>query len=297
MWTRRELKEKGKFAFKRNYWKTVLVAILFTLVAGGMGSAGGSSFGSGVSEGMSEAAEEAKSETDDVLDGVDDYYDGEDSYEDEATAEDWAQGIMNGEIEDPAKFSQTDIIAIAVAGVVMVVIGLIIVALVLVIDVFVANPLEVGIRRFFTQNLNQSASVKEITYAFDSNYKNIAKTMFYRDLYTFLWSLLFIIPGIVKAYEYRMIPYLLAENPMMSKEEAFAASKQMMDGQKWRTFVLDLSFFGWILLSGFTCGILSIFYVNPYMFSTEAALYERLRYGNAQGIGETAAQPQNTNWQ
>lgn len=295
MWTRRELKEKGKFAFKRNYWKTVLVAILFTLVAGGMGSAGGSSFGSGVSEGMSEAAEEAKSETDDVLDGVDDYYDGEDSYEDEATAEDWAQGIMNGEIEDPAKFSQTDIIAIAVAGVVMVVIGLIIVALVLVIDVFVANPLEVGIRRFFTQNLNQSASVKEITYAFDSNYKNIAKTMFYRDLYTFLWSLLFIIPGIVKAYEYRMIPYLLAENPMMSKEEAFAASKQMMDGQKWRTFVLDLSFFGWILLSGFTCGILSIFYVNPYVFSTEAALYERLRYGNVQRSDENVVETQGIN--
>ena len=296
MWTRRELKEKGKFAFKRNYWKTVLVAILFTLVAGGMGSAGGSSFGSGVSEGMSEAAEEAKSETDDVLEGVDDYYDGEDSYEDEATAEDWAQGIMNGEIEDPAKFSQTDIIAIAVAGVVMVVIGLIIVALVLVIDVFVANPLEVGIRRFFTQNLNQPAGVKEITYAFDKNYKNIAKTMFYRDLYTFLWSLLFIIPGIVKAYEYRMIPYLLAENPEMSKEEAFAISKQMMSGQKWRTFVLDLSFFGWILLSGFTCGILAIFYVNPYVFSTQSALYERLRYGNVQRSDENVVETQGINY-
>ena len=292
MWTRRELKEKGKFAFKRNYWKAVLVAILFTLVAGGMGSAGGSSFGSGVSEGMSEAAEASKMDQDDVLDGVDDYYNGGNSYDNEATPEEWMQGIVNGEIKDPAKFSQTDIIAIAVAGVVMVVIGLIVVALVLVIDVFVANPLEVGIRRFFTQNLNQAAGVKEITYAFDKNYKNIAKTMFYRDMYTFLWSLLFIIPGIVKAYEYRMIPYLLAENPEMSKEEAFATSKQMMSGQKWRTFVLDLSFFGWILLSGLTCGILAIFYVNPYIFSTEAALYEKLRYGNAQGIGETAAQPQ-----
>ena len=297
MWTRRELKEKGKFAFKRNYWKAVLVAILFTLVAGGMGSAGGSSFGSGVSDGMQSANSVYEAEGDDVLDGVDDYYEGEDLEDNEATPEDWMQGIVNGEIEDPSKFTQENIIAMAVAGVVIFVMALIFIAIVLVIDVFVANPLEVGIRRFFTQNLNQSASVKEITYAFDSNYKNIAKTMFYRDLYTFLWSLLFIIPGIVKAYEYRMIPYLLAENPEMSKEEAFATSKQMMDGQKWRTFVLDLSFFGWILLSGLTCGILSIFYVNPYMFSTEAALYERLRYGNAQGIGETAAQPQNTNWQ
>lgn len=296
MWTRRELKEKGKFAFKQNYWKAVLVAILFTLVAGGMGSAGGSSFGSGVSDGMQSANSVYEAESDDVLDGVDDYYEGEDLEDDEATPEEWMQGIVNGEIEDPAKFSQTDIIAIAVAGVVMVVIGLIIVALVLVIDVFVANPLEVGIRRFFTQNLNQPAGVKEITYAFDKNYKKIAKTMFYRDLYTFLWSLLFIIPGVVKAYEYRMIPYLLAENPEMSKEEAFAISKQMMSGQKWRTFVLDLSFFGWIILSGLTCGILSIFYVNPYMFSTQAALYEALRYGNAQGIGGIVDQPQSTNY-
>lgn len=296
MWTRRELKEKGKFAFKQNYWKAVLVAILFTLVAGGMGSAGGSSFGSGVSDGMQSANSVYEAESDDVLDGVDDYYEGEDLEDDEATPEEWMQGIVNGEIEDPAKFSQTDIIAIAVAGVVMVVIGLIIVALVLVIDVFVANPLEVGIRRFFTQNLNQPAGVKEITYAFDKNYKNIAKTMFYRDLYTFLWSLLFIIPGVVKAYEYRMIPYLLAENPEMSKEEAFAASKQMMDGQKWRTFVLDLSFFGWIILSGLTCGILSIFYVNPYVFSTEAALYERLRYGNVQRSDENVLETQGINY-
>ena len=295
MWTRRELKEKGKFAFKRNYWKTVLVAILFTLVAGSMGSTGGSSFGSGVSDGMQSANSVYEAEGDDVMDGVDDYYDGEDLEDNEATPEDWMQGIVNGEIEDPSKFTQENIIAMAVAGVVIFVMALIFIAIVLVIDVFVANPLEVGIRRFFTQNLNQSASVKEITYAFDSNYKNIAKTMFYRDLYTFLWSLLFIIPGIVKAYEYRMIPYLLAENPEMSKEEAFATSKQLMDGQKWRTFVLDLSFFGWILLSGLTCGILSIFYVNPYMFSTEAALYERLRYGNVQGSDENVVEVQGTN--
>ena len=296
MWTRRELKEKGKFAFKQNYWKAVLVAILFTLVAGGMGSAGGSSFGSGVSDGMQSANSVYEAEGDDVLDGVDDYYEGEDLEDDEATPEEWMQGIVNGEIEDPAKFDQTDIVAMAVAGVVIFVMALIFVAIVLVIDVFVANPLEVGIRRFFTQNLNQPAGVKEITYAFDKNYKNIAKTMFYRDLYTFLWSLLFIIPGVVKAYEYRMIPYLLAENPEMSKEEAFAISKQMMSGQKWRTFVLDLSFFGWIILSGLTCGILSIFYVNPYVFSTEAALYERLRYGNVQRSDENVLETQGINY-
>ena len=104
------------------------------------------------------------------------------------------------------------------------------------------------------------------------------KILFFRDLYVILWSLLFLIPGIVKLYEYRMIPYLLAEHPEMSKEEAFAISKQMMMGEKGKAFLLDLSFIGWILLSIFTCGLLLIFYVEPYMFSTSAALYEVLKY-------------------
>ena len=151
-------------------------------------------------------------------------------------------------------------------------------AMVLVLQAFIFNPLDVGAKRFFFKNLNEKANVKEIAFAYDNNYMNVVKTLFFRDLYTFLWSLLFIIPGIVKSYEYRMMPYLLAENPAMPKEQAFAISKQMMDGQKWETFVLDLSFFGWQLLSAFTMGILSIFYVTPYINMTNAALYESLCY-------------------
>ena len=115
---------------------------------------------------------------------------------------------------------------------------------------------------------------------FDSNYKSMVKTMFFRDLYVFLWTLLLVIPGIVKAYQYMMIPYLLAENPEMTKEQAFAESKRMMSGQKWRAFVLDLSFIGWEILSLLTFGLVGIFYVNPYRDSTHAALYEKLRYSN-----------------
>jgi uncharacterized membrane protein len=100
--------------------------------------------------------------------------------------------------------------------------------------------------------------------------------MFKRTLFTTLWSLLFVIPGIIKGYEYRMIPYLMAENPDLSSEEAFALSKQMMNGQKWDAFVLDLSFIGWDILAGFTFGILSALYVQPYKNLTNAALYEEL---------------------
>ena len=129
----------------------------------------------------------------------------------------------------------------------------------------------------------------------ENNYKNIAKTMFFRDLYTVLWSMLFIIPGIVKSYEYQMIPYLLADNPQMTKEEAFAESKRMMQGQKWNAFVLDLSFIGWDILSGMTMGILGIFYVQPYKDGTHAALYEALRYRTPyQQIQNPAPYQQNT---
>ena len=107
--------------------------------------------------------------------------------------------------------------------------------------------------------------------------KNTIITMFMKGLFQTLWTLLFIIPGIIKAYEYRMIPYILSENPEISRKRAFEISKQMMKGNKWNTFVLDLSFLGWQILSGLTIGILGIFYVNPYVQGTNAELYAYLR--------------------
>ena len=79
--------------------------------------------------------------------------------------------------------------------------------------------------------------------------KNTIFTMFMKGLFQFLWSLLLVIPGIIKAYEYRMIPYILSENPEISRQRAFEISKRMMMGNKWNTFVLDLSFLGWEILS------------------------------------------------
>ena len=70
-----------------------------------------------------------------------------------------------------------------------------------------------------------------------------------------------------------MVPYILAENPGMDRREAFAISKRMMDGEKWNTFVLGLSFFGWIVIDLFTCGILGLFFVSPYVHATFAELY------------------------
>lgn len=265
MWKRSELKARAKGSFKRNYWKTVVVSLLLSLLVGG-----GTTIASDA--GSKTGAEEAVTGT----------------YE--ATLED-DQG--KGDVSDPdiselqefdeATMGPADTATIIIAVVVCVIVFLAIFALCAALFAFVINPFQVGCERFFLRNLNETAQVGNIGYGFDNNYKNIAKTMFFRDMYTFFWSLLFIIPGIVKAYEYRMIPFLLADNPQMTKEEAFAESKRMMKGQKWRTFVLDLSFLGWYILAALTLGILGVFYVIPYVNQTNAALYQTLRYGISQG--------------
>lgn len=98
---------------------------------------------------------------------------------------------------------------------------------------------------------------------------------FLRVLYTFLWTLLFVIPGIVKAYAYSMTPFIMAENPEMTAKEAITASKELMDGHKGELFVLDLTFLGWDLLAGLTLNIGCIF-LNPYKNAAYAAFYKNL---------------------
>lgn len=291
MWNRAELKGKAKFSFKRNYWKSVLISLLLALIVGG-GGTGAGSFSRGLSDGVS-GSDESYTDDYDYNDGDydDDSYDDDsyddDSYDDESEYDiirDFSNGFAEG-FQDGASHghSGTAFAALAIFGITFIIIFLILMSVVILLDVFICNPIEVGCKRFYVRNLNESAQVGNVGFAFDNHYKNITKTMFFRDLYTILWTLLFIIPGIVKSYEYQMIPYLLAENPQMSREQAFAESKRMMSGQKWRAFVLDLSFIGWNILSAITLGILGIFYVQPYMDATHAALYEALRYGTPYG--------------
>lgn len=108
-------------------------------------------------------------------------------------------------------------------------------------------------------------------------------------VYTFLWSLLFVIPGIVKAYSYAMTPYVLADHPEMSASDAISASRVIMDGHKWDLFVLQLSFFWWILLCGVTFGIAYI-YVGPYMVAAEAKFYDTIK--DEKAVQQPAGEPQ-----
>ncbi len=98
---------------------------------------------------------------------------------------------------------------------------------------------------------------------------------FLMGLFVGLWSLLFVIPGILAAYSYAMAPYILAENPNMTAREAITASKEMMRGNRWRLFCLGFSFIGWAILAALTLGIGTL-WLRPYEEVAQAAFYRDL---------------------
>ena len=98
---------------------------------------------------------------------------------------------------------------------------------------------------------------------------------FLRGLYVFLWSLLFVIPGVVAQYRYAMTPFIMAEHPELTASEAIRASKKMMDGNKWALYCLDFTFFGWALLCSLTRNIGNL-WLNPYRNAAYAAFYRRV---------------------
>ena len=150
-------------------------------------------------------------------------------------------------------------------------------ALGLVVKIFLSNPIRLGGATFFKNNIETgSAPVSTVGTGFRNYWHNFV-VLFLRDLYLILWFLLLIIPGFVKAYSYCMVPYILAENPDMSAREVITRSREMMDGNKWQAFLLDLSFIGWIFLSIVTLGLGLVFWTAPYMESTHAALYLKLK--------------------
>ncbi len=276
MWTRKELKDRAKMALNLNYWKTVLVGILLIFLVGGI--TGTAAFGSSAAGTSSALYGGYTFDPDSMVEES-----GEITFPEAAQEE--APAVMEGLMEDEVQqfgHAIAPMAFLAIAGVILVLI-LFLSAFIIAINALLLNPLEVGGMRFLVTNLHQPAEIKELAFGYDHCYKNSVKTLFLRDLYTVLWSLLFVIPGIIKAYEYRMMPYILADDPTLPTSEVFAQSKAMMKGNKWKAFVLDLSFIGWEILSLLTAGLLDTFYVRPYRLMTNAALYEALKYN---GVNE-----------
>jgi Predicted integral membrane protein len=274
MWERKELKARGRAAMKANYWKCVLVAFLLVVFvlgtsAGASRTAQGKLNDSNVSfstsgDGQYTVNGQTYNSLQDAITAVGEAENA--NPEDIAALNDALTQIQN----DPETRQAVGLIFAVIGGVILV-----IVLIASALRIFLFNPLEVGCQNFFVRNAEAPADLGEIGRAFDPYGRNVGALLL-RDIYKLLWSLLFIIPGIIKHYSYRMVPYILADHPEMSGNEAITLSRQMMDGQKWRAFVLDLSFIGWDILSALTLGLLGLFYVNPYKFCTNAELYHEL---------------------
>lgn len=255
MWQRPRLKEEAKRVLRRNYWMPFLVTFVFGLISGG-----GSGFFSGVFSSSS------------IRNPFGDFTfssgTGSGIYAFRTYMEQLGEKLEQY-LDNPAVALSVTFMIIAAIGFAMVVsYGY---------TAFVALPLQVGMRRYFMENRGFKSGFGRLFWAFGhGSYLHIVKIMFIRELKIFLWSLLFIIPGIIKSYEYYMIPYLLSENPNLSMDRAFELSRRMTQGEKWEIFVMELSFIGWYLLAVFTCGI-GFYFLTPYVEASRAELYEVMR--------------------
>ena len=184
-----------------------------------------------------------------------------------------SQNIINVvNMVEPAEMDsimQIGAIVLYVAALVICIIGFL-------ICVFVGNAVTVGICKYFIKNTDSKPSFADAFYGFKTRYRRNIGTLLLVGIKVALWSLLLIIPGIIKTFEYAMVPYILADDAEISSKDAFKKSKQMMKGNKWRFFKLDFSFIGWVLLCIPTLGI-GAFFLIPYTNAANAEFYVELK--------------------
>ena len=239
MWNRVEIKERGKIAMKANYWRSVLAAFLISVLAGGSAVMSGT-------------------RTDNDPEGMP------------------ADEPMNDAAE---AFSNIPDDQAGVAGFVLLgflIAFLVVMAVAFVLKIFVFNPLQVGCYGFFRENAKGLHPNLDVLKSGFGNYGHTFLTLLLRDVFTFLWAMLFIIPGIIKIYSYRMVPFILRDRPDLSAREVITESRMLMDGNKWQTFLFDLSYIGWCLLGCVTLGLVNIFWTAPYRQNANALLYLKL---------------------
>lgn len=143
-------------------------------------------------------------------------------------------------------------------------------------SLFLEPPLLIGISLFSLYVYRGEKPGFETLFSGFNRYVQSLVSMLWMDLWIFLWSLLFIIPGIYKALAYSMTPYLVADHPNLDPRRALKISMIITKGRIAEILVMYLSFFGWILLSALTLGILQIVHVGPYMQISLAGQYEMI---------------------
>ena len=141
-----------------------------------------------------------------------------------------------------------------------------------------ALPLTWGYQTLFLGAVRGGeATAKDLFEGYNKElFSRVLTTTLLYYVYVFLWSMLLLIPGCIKAYSYAMTPYILKDNPEMKNNAAIEESMRMMDGHKLELFLLDLSFIGWAILSILTCCI-GFLWLVPYMNMARVNFYEDLK--------------------
>ncbi|HZK26820.1 MAG TPA: DUF975 family protein [Thermoclostridium sp.] len=139
-------------------------------------------------------------------------------------------------------------------------------------------PLEFGLQVFYLKLYREGDTQLESMFCGFNMFGKTLAVYWLTQLYVFLWSLLFIIPGIVASYRYSQAMYILYDNPEISASEAIRRSSAMMYGNKLTLFIQDLSFIGWFILSIFPGLYIGFLWSIPYYSTARAAFYEDLLY-------------------
>lgn len=143
-------------------------------------------------------------------------------------------------------------------------------------------PLEYGLAILFLDLIR--GTKLDFARLFDGfkDYKRIFGTLLLMKVYTLLWTLLLIVPGVIKALSYAMTPFILKDHPELSYNAAIEKSMKMMEGNKMKLFLLELSFIGWFILSLLTLCI-GLLFLLPYIQTSRAAFYEDLKKNYGEG--------------
>ena len=150
-------------------------------------------------------------------------------------------------------------------------------------SLFIGGCLEFGLCTYFLNNARGQKNKSDLKPLLSGFTEDIGRNMiagFLVSVFVMMWSLLFIIPGVVKGYAYSMTFFIMRDNPNISAYDAMKESEKMMKGYKMKAFLLDLSFIGWIFV-GVLCLGVGILWVAPYMIAAKTELYEHIR-ANAQ---------------
>ena len=287
MWTKAELKRRGKGALKKNYWKVIAVCFIMALFFGEYeGSLTLTQYAetslAQESEGITTQVKPEQKPNSQVLDEL--LHKGE-SFTAETPLQFGTHGVLafvfnNITAAGSLLYGLLNTVNQIAFGNQIVAAGIVLMGAFIsfLYYFFLTNTLKVSSARFFLEtSAYPKTAADRLLFVFrHRRTRHVAWIMLVKSLYTALWSLT-IIGGVIVSYSYRMIPYIVAENPNIGRKEAFVLSKRMMRGQKWKTFVLDMSFLGWEILGIATLGILKIFFVNGYVSAVDAELYKVLR--------------------